>query len=251
MAQRNRPICLLAAVCSLLCLPEAASAVELDLGTWTAIGDAAPGGGNATVTTARFDATDNASGGNPELTDAQGGTLESQLGFADEAFAQLSDGGASIDAFEGSGVRNSSLLARAGDVFRFDWTFRTDDDERSTPADGTGDYAFVVVRDPLDNPLLNLNPDMPLVGVTDPLAPLSGSFARGTSGSFAFSFPSSGQFDVAIGVVDIFDPDLSSEFVVTNARQESIPFGMTPGLGLSVLCGIFGLRQLGRQVLRR
>lgn len=175
-------------------VPAIAFSIDLTSSDWQTFGDVnVTATGTANLSTALNGETGNFSGNDPLGTSNQLGTLETILGFA--------PGDLDPDPFdvvqEGSGLRNNSLVANAGDVLSFDWTFLTND---SPTFFNLGDYAFVDIR-----PGLPLDLNNPLAGVvTSPLSSsLDPNFLKQANGNFSFTFASGGTFDVVVGVVDV------------------------------------------------
>ncbi|GAB1539886.1 hypothetical protein NUACC21_25540 [Scytonema sp. NUACC21] len=162
-------------------------AASLDVGSWARSGDVSQTAGQATLTNASADGSDdvinyNVSGNNPS-------------GISNlETFLGVSQGTLGLDATEGSAIQ-TALNVIAGDTFSFDWNFTTFD-TRSI------DRAFVTIG----NSVFNLD---------------------GTSGRFSRTFDTPGTYNIGIGVIDVDDFTNSSRLTLSNANQEPVPEPLT------------------------
>lgn len=227
---------------------EARAAVTIDFNSgWTMVGDAtAPSAGNANLSNARSTEAENFSGTDPlETFSASGGAatnLDDELGFTEGA-GELDQTdnvfGFPVAVSEGSGLRNTSFAAVTGDTFSFDWTFLTDD----SAVDGTGDYAFVEIRNSSDVAVLPLDPNNPFAGVT--VSSLSASsdpnFSQEATGAFSYTFTTTDNFDVVVGIVDVGSTSTSSGLGITNAELTPVPLEFSPGTGLLAIGGLIGV----------
>jgi hypothetical protein len=199
-----------------------AQAVSIDLGSWREVGDVNAIGNQANLSTASSTAQDdfpqaagtfNYSGNNPV---AAGGALETAVGLNPGAL----DNDLFNAAFEGSAIA-TNLNVRKGDRLIFDWNYLTND--------SFDDYAFFVAN-----------------GVVTRLADVSNALNSSTNfnsetgtTTFNYTFANAGNYQVAIGVVDIGDFNGTSALQITNAQTEPVPEPLTI-LGTAVAGG-FGV----------
>lgn len=148
------------------------------------------------------------------------GSLQSFLGVSSDAL--------DINGFawEGSAIK-STYLAQAGEKFNFNWNFLTNESTYN-------DFAFLVVDGTVTK----------LADFTN--ATNGSSFFNQETGvnSFTYTFNSSKNYTVALGVVDLDDPGTTSAFKVSNANIQEVP---EPGtmMGLLVALG-FSTRMVKR-----
>ena len=107
------------------------------------------------------------------------------------------------DAYYGSAIKQI-LSFNAGDKFSFDWTFNTSD----------SDQAFVVI----DNAIAVLS----------------------TGSPYSYTFANSGNYQVAMGVLDINDSTGVSTLTLSNAQIQAVPWetDALPVVGTTLLFGI-------------
>ncbi|GAX43357.1 hypothetical protein NIES4075_43700 [Tolypothrix sp. NIES-4075] len=191
-------------------------------------GDVTTSGGQTSLTNA-FDASDdasvnyNVSGNTPGLAD----NLESFLGVTLGGNPQ-----------EGSAVR-TTLAASAGDVFSFDWVFRTNDSLNN-------DYAFVTIGSQVFNLANITNATIP--GST--LGNNPNPYLRQTNNNtFSYTFNTAGTYNVGIGVVDVNDFVTSSGLSVRNANTQPVPEPLTIlGSGIAAGFGVILKRKQAKKV---
>ncbi len=121
-------------------------------------------------------------------------------------------------AWEGSAIK-STYIAQAGEKLNFNWNFLTNESTYN-------DFAFLVV----DNTVTKL---ADFTNATN-----GSSFFNQETGvnSFSYTFNSSGNYTIALGVVDLDDPGVTSAFKVSNANIQAVPESGTI-LGLLVSLG--------------
>jgi hypothetical protein len=168
--------------------------VPVDFSTWTSLGDslytATP---TPLVTLTNVALSDNVPGnvsGRSPLTDDPGSQNFAQaIGLASST--QL-DQGLGTGQFttppnggfqEGSAIRNTSITAQAGTVFSFDWDF--------------------VQKDTLDVGFVKIN---------------SSLFKLDSNSPFRYTFPTSGAYDISVGVIDVNDFTGPSILQISNAQ---------------------------------
>ncbi|ACK64842.1 protein of unknown function DUF1555 [Rippkaea orientalis PCC 8801] len=157
----------------------------------------------------------NVSGNNPIFAFE----LELELGLADGALG--------FDAGDTSAIAQT-LTAKQGDTIRFDWTFLTN---HLNPETIRNDYAFLIVND-LVIPLADTNSVLTAPGLN--------GFARQTSNTFSYVFPTDGLYQIALGVSDVGDETTSSALLVENFDVQSVPEPSTLlGLGTTLLLGLY------------
>jgi len=188
------------------------------------LGDVTNNGGQTSLTNA-FDGSDdtsvnyNVSGNTPGSAD----DLESFLG--------VTSGSLGIEAIEGSAVK-TTLAASAGDVFSFDWVFRTNEAVGSN----FNDYAFVTIGSQVFNLANITNATIPGSTLGSNLNP----YLRQTNNNtFSYTFNTGGTYNVGIGVVDVNDVITSSGLSVRNANTQPVPEPLTI-LGSAIAAG-FGV----------
>lgn len=178
-------------------------AASLDLSNWDKSGDTIAVPGQATLTNAFSDGSDDASNYNVSSNDP---TYIDSL----ETFLGLKSGDLGLDATEGSAIKKAFNVL-AGDIISFDYSFLTYDTFK-------GDRAFVTVS----------NSVIPLTGSS----PFSYTFA--TAGTYNVGI---GVIDV---IDNIGSSTLSvTNALVTNANPQPVPEPITT-LG-SILAGGFGV----------
>ena len=222
-------------------------AFQVDFTNWQGTGDFALASNQAQLSTNRLNNDDFPSldsnfnfSGNPATRTLPADNLEA---FVDLSVGQLDGPDFFFDlATEGSAIKQN-LTVNAGDVLTFSANFLTNDDD--SDGSGFGDHAFLVVDGSLKQILVNV--------ATATLNPAS-TYAKQTGEqTYTYIFPASGDFPVAIGVVDIGDDRQSSAFVVSNFEltTTAVPFDFSPAPGL-ILTGIFfSLNYSRRNMLKR
>jgi hypothetical protein len=180
------------------------------------------------------------SGGQTSLTNAFDGSDDGSVnynvstnnpGSADnlETFLGVIPGTLPGNPQEGSAVR-TTLAASAGDVFSFDWVFRTNDSVNN-------DYAFVTIDSQVFN-LANISSATTIPGGT--LGSNPNPYLRQTgNNTFSYTFNTAGTYNVGIGVVDVNDFITSSGLSFTNANTQPVPEPLTI-LGSGIAAG-FGV----------
>jgi hypothetical protein len=173
------------------------SVIAPDLSTWTRIGDVlATATPNPSVTITNARAGDdppnvgnlNVSGVNPiEASSTSTSFTQSFAQAIGSTSDQLDQGirtepGQLLEYTEGSAVRNPAIAANAGDILRFNSNF--------------------LVKDPIDVGFVKIGSDL---------------FRLSSDKSvFSYTFPTTGVYDIAIGVVDVNDFGSSSVLQITN-----------------------------------
>jgi hypothetical protein len=139
---------------------------------------------------------------NTAITGGSVGSVEDFLGIPG---GSLDPAGSFFGATQGSAIKTTFASVKAGDIFSFDWSFLTSD----------SDIAFVTIN----NSVLSL---------------------AGNS-SFNYVFPSAGNYQVGIGVVDVDDASGESQLTISNANFTTVPEPTTTlgaiaalGLGMSI-----------------
>jgi hypothetical protein len=197
-----------------LAIANPAQSATLNLSTWTRIGDAVTSPTQATLTNAApggdpgdIGAGPNVSGQFPLTVFGSGSqNFAGLLGFSTANFnlpLGIGPFGTPVNVGyrEGSAIR-TTLTANAGDIFSFNWAL-------------TG-------TDPID---------VGFVKVNNSLLKLTGS------SPFSYTFTSAGNYDIAVGVVDVNDFSRSSVLSISGVEgPDAIPTpALLPGLiGLSV-----------------
>jgi len=189
---------------SSLAIAKPAAAISLSLGSWTRIGDVTTDRQTLTTANASIEAG-NLSGQAP--LNAFSPRLSTAIGLTDNAALNTGLGITSAIGYqEGSAIRNSSFAASAGDSFSLNWSFSQLD---------SSDLGFVKVGSAL--------------------------FVLQGASPFTYTFPTTGTYDLAIGVVDVADFTGVSVLQISDAGSAAVP---TP----AVLPGLVGL---GVATLRR
>lgn len=187
-------------------------------------GDVTTSGGQTSLTNA-FDGSDDASG-NYNVSGNTPGSADNL-----EAFLGVTPGSLGINATEGSAVK-TTLAASAGDVFSFDWVFRTNE----PVVFGNNDYAFVTIGSQVFNLADITNATIP--GST--LGSNPNPYLRQTgNNTFSYTFNTAGTYNVGVGVVDVNDFVTSSGLSVRNANTQPVPEPLTI-LGSAIAAG-FGV----------
>ena len=162
-----------------------AYSINIDLGTFDAIGDVS--NSNTTINS-----------GSTVFTGGGTDSLEEFLGIDPTDFNN-----AIPDAYYGSAIKQI-LSFNAGDEFSFDWTFNTLD----------SDQAFVVI----DNTAQVLSSNTP----------------------YSYTFTTSGNYQIAMGVLDVGDSTGVSTLTLSNAQIQAVPWetDALPVVGTTLLFGI-------------
>ena len=107
------------------------------------------------------------------------------------------------DAYYGSAIKQI-LSFNAGDQFSFDWTFNTSD----------SDQAFVAINSAIQ--VLSIG------------------------SSYSYTFATAGNYQVATGVIDLFDSTGPSTLTLSNAQIQAVPWetDALPVVGTTILFGI-------------
>ena len=108
------------------------------------------------------------------------------------------------DAYYGSAIRFQRFIFNAGDQFSFDWTFNTSD----------SDQAFVAINSAIQ--VLSIG------------------------SSYSYTFATAGNYQVATGVIDLFDSTGPSTLILSNAQIKAVPWetDALPVVGTTILFGI-------------
>ncbi len=189
-------------------------------------GDVTSSGGQTSLTNAYNNST------NPDDASGNYNVSGNDPGFANdlETFLGVTPGSLGGNPTEGSAVR-TTLAASAGDVFSFDWVFRTNE-----AVGGNNDYAFVTIGSQVI-PLANITNATTIPGGT--LASNPNPYLRQIGGTFSRTFNTAGTYNVGIGVVDVRDFVTSSGLSFRNANTRPVPEPLTI-LGSGIAAG-FGV----------
>lgn len=210
---------------------------EAGLNQWTMLGDVAtisgfgqPGTASALLTNASPRYRDdfpapvgqfNVSKQHPVAA----GTADSPLDrFLGVSLAQFDEG-----AVEGSAMK-LEIAASAGDLLRFEWNLLTND--------YYPDYAFVGIG----------NQIWQLAQAPQATQPFFTPFFYQTGfQQFSYTFTTSGMFTLFVGVVDVYDTDLSTALVIDNLElwQNSAPSPPAKVFEPSLTGGLLGFILLG------
>ncbi|MFK0731816.1 MAG: PEP-CTERM sorting domain-containing protein [Gloeotrichia echinulata GP01] len=134
------------------------------------------------------------------------GSIEDFLGIT---AGSLDPVGSTFGATQGSAIKKTFTSINAGDVFSFNWNFLTSDT----------DSAFVTIN----------NSVIPLTGSTP----------------FSYNFPTAGNYNIGIGVVDVEDTVGNSTLTVSDADLQAVPEPMTIlGSAVALLFGTVMRRRL-------
>lgn len=127
---------------------------------------------------------------------------------------------ATAQPIEGSAVKQT-FAAEAGEIVSFSWNFLTNESTGATAIDdftypNFNDFAFAVVQSDSGSDFFNLADTVSNFGNS------STSFEQETgTNSFAYKVPSSGNYTLAIGVVDVGEPTRTSGLLID--RVETVP----------------------------
>lgn len=220
--KRSTFIASIVSLASLAIAPTPSFAIQVDFGTWSTFGDVTtPSLGQANLSNDGLESDDfPATSGKFSYTNTTPagdafGSLQTFLGVSNAA---LDIGGS---AWEGSAIK-STYTAQAGDKFNFNWQFLTNEGINN-------DFAFLVVNGAVTK----------LADVTN--ATNSSTFFISETGvnSFSYTFNSTGNYTLALGVVDVEDFSATSALEISNANLEQVPepttlLGLFTGLGFGV-----------------
>ncbi|MBD2449503.1 hypothetical protein H6G76_20510 [Nostoc sp. FACHB-152] len=137
--------------------------------------------------------------------------LEEFLGLDSGSLDQIAKQSTGInEATEGSAIRQA-FTAKAGDILSFDWNFLHNIDIPQLPGI-FNDFAFV-----------SINSVSALANATSPLLMTSVTpFSQETGfQTFSFTIPTTGQYSLGIGVVDVGDRTIDSGLLVDNVTLTS------------------------------
>lgn len=217
--------------------------------------------------------TFNYSGTNPvtATTDSNADDLQNFLGIPTNSLSINRQNSANNTAFrtpkEGSGIyQDFTVTIDPADVtsgknkiqLSFNWAFLTNDATDSILGDQ--DFGFFTLYDTtssLNSRSINVLDDS-AGNITYPLGSGVTNF-QGTnltkySTNNLYSYQSSAlaagtyNYRVGFGVVDVDGIDRTSGLLLDNFMVEEVPFEFSPGLGLWIVGGIFGLSRLYRQL---
>ncbi|MGF1481177.1 MAG: hypothetical protein ACFB4I_17115 [Cyanophyceae cyanobacterium] len=135
-------------------------------------------------------------------------SLEAFLGLAANGLRELGNG----EAIEGSAILQE-FTAQAGDILTFDFNFLTDE---QVPEQVFNDFAFVSVTS------LSKLAD----AYSSPFMSSLSSFESETGyGTFSFTVPASGTYELGLGVTDVEDDAVNSGLLVDNVQltRTSVP----------------------------
>ncbi|MBG1268697.1 PEP-CTERM sorting domain-containing protein [Nostoc sp. WHI] len=201
-------------------------AVSIDFSSWETFGDVTtPGLGQTNLSNDGLVADDfPATSGTFSFSGIPAGDAFGSL----QSFLGVNSDALDINGFawEGSAIK-STYLAQAGEKFNFNWNFLTNESTYN-------DFAFLVVDGTVTK----------LADITN--ATNGSSFFNRETGvnSFTYTFNSSKNYTVALGVVDLDDPGTTSAFKVSNANIQEVPEPATM-MGLLVALG-FSTRMVKR-----
>ena len=108
------------------------------------------------------------------------------------------------DAYYGSAIRFQRFIFNAGDQFSFDWAFNTSD----------SDQAFVAINNAIQ--------------------------VLSTGSPYSHTFANAGTYQIAMGVVDLYDSTGVSTLTLSNAQIQAVPWetDALPVVGTTLLFGI-------------
>jgi hypothetical protein len=146
--------------------------------------------------------------------------LENFLGLALGSLNSLGNG----QTTQGSAIKQT-FSANAGDVLTFDWNFLTNEESNTT----FNDFAFVAIASLQE-----------LADTATPSVSSVTNFARETGfKNFSYTFASTGNYTLGLGVVDVGDTIVNSGLLVDNVNVKTVPEPFTI-LG-SLVAGSFGV----------
>lgn len=205
-------------------------------------------------------------------TNSDADALQGHFGFSTNAFSINRVGGisgiGSRTSKEGSGMYQDITVnlgsGETGFTVSFDWSYLTNDGSNSFG--GEQDFSFwslgQVNGSNYTTTFSNSNPNSQI----EVLKSSSGSITAPTASNDyvnAFNYTTNGRksytvkglgagtytYRVGFGVVDVDSSDRSSALLLDNFMVvEEVPFEFSPGLGLWIVGGIFGLSRLYRQL---
>lgn len=177
-------------------------------------------------------------------------TLQSFLGLSANAFSIPRTGGQVNSGFrtpkEGSAIRQTVTVTASNPTIQFKWNFLTNDESHSILGDQ--DLAFVTIyRTDSDEDDRTIQHLADTGSTLNPGA--SGGFQKNTGyRTFTSGLLDPGEYVVGVGIVDTDGVGRSSGLLLD---ATPIPFAVTPGWGLGILAGIFGVNRLQRKLKRQ
>jgi hypothetical protein len=201
----------LASFSSLAMITTESHAAQIDFNSWQSFGDVTtPGAGQANLSNNALNDDDFPQV--DEIFNFSGTPAGEAAPFPDlQDFLEVADTTLDIDgfAFEGSAIK-STLTAQAGDVFRFSYNFFTNETAYNEPQN---DFAFFLVNNSVTK-LADFS------NASDP----STLFDTETGvQSFSYTFSAPGNYNLALGIVDVNDSVVSSALRVSDANLEPVP----------------------------
>jgi hypothetical protein len=154
-----------------------------------------------------FDAIGNVTNNNTVIQSGTSSTIETGGGTGSlEEFLRIEPtdlNNAIADAYYGSAIKQTFSF-NAGDQFSFNWSFNTSD----------SDQAFVSIGNAIQ--------------------------VLSTGSSYNYTFTTAGNYQVAMGVVDLFDSTGPSTLTLSNAQIQAVPWetDALPVVGTTLLFGI-------------
>jgi hypothetical protein len=167
------------------------------------------------------------------------GTTESLEGFLGTSsfLGNSFDRLATANPIEGSAIKQT-FIANAGEILSFTFNFLTDELVGSDADLNFNDYAFVSLKSDSDTLFFPLADT-----ATSPFSKASNTtfFEEIGFQSFSYAVPTTGQYTLGIGIVDVGEPTVISGLLIDQVSQKSlknVPETSSP-LGL-LLLGVLG-----------
>ena len=147
-----------------------------------------------------FDSIGDVTNNNTVIQSGTGNTVDVD---ALESFLGFTSGSLDADTTFGSAIKQT-LNFNAGDRFSFDWTSNID----------SQDQAFVAINNAIQ--------------------------VLSTGSSYSYTFATAGNYQVAMGVIDLFDSTGPSTLTLSNAQIQAVPWetDALPVVGTTLLFGI-------------
>jgi hypothetical protein len=180
-------------------------AQALDLTLWDGEGDIRYSNDQVILTNAINDGSDDELG-NFNLSGNDPASIDSLENFLDVPAGTLS-----LDSVEGSAILQQSLVANAGDIFKFDWNFLTNEGVESSLVNP--DYAFIIID---DQPTT-------LASATSSFTPSNFFIYETGFNTYSRQFGIAGTYKVSIGLIDSVDVKSSSALILKNPSVTPTP----------------------------